>query len=214
MLDCDPKYLIDSQLDITIGKRKENTVNDNLAYEEEWLEELIDGKLVAMSPAVTNHNRIKRNISTIFDVYLENHPCEVLPDGEAVYLSDTDFYYPDVIVVCDPDKIQPDGVHGAPDLVVEVLSPSTARYDKGRKKNVYEMSGVREYWLVEPANKSVEQWLLKDGRFVLNDVYSIYPDYMLARMKDSERASVATAFKCSLYDDLTIRLKDVFRRVL
>ena len=193
---------------------RENSVETNLAYQEEpWREELIDGKLIAMAPPVTNHNRVKLNISNLFWNYLRGKRCEVLPDGEAAYLTDLDYYIPDVMVVCDPEKVKEDGVHGAPDLVVEVLSPGTVRYDRGRKMQIYEASGVREYWLVNPADKVVEQYLLKDGKLVLSEVYALRPEWELRRMKPEERASVVTEFKCSLYEDLSIRLEDVFDRV-
>ena len=193
-------------------------MNENLAYKDEpyqepWREELIAGKLVAMAPARTVHNHVKGNIHGLFWGYLKDKTCQVLPDGEAVFLTETDYYYPDSMIVCDPDKIKWDGVHGAPDLAVEVLSPSTAKFDKGRKKDVYEACGVREYWLVDPANKSVEQYILTGGRFILNEVYTLYPNYMLEAMKPEERAAVVTEFKCSLYDDLIIQLEDVFYRV-
>ena len=188
-------------------------MNENLAYEEEVRDELIGGRLVAMAPAFTNHNRIKRNISTLFDVYLRGHVCEVLPDGEAVYLTKTDYFCPDVMVVCDPEKIKPDGVHGAPDLVVEVLSPATAQYDRGRKKDVYEACGVKEYWIVSPGDKTLEQYILRDGKLAAENTYAQFPEWMLQRMKQEEREAVATEFQCSLYGDLHIRLSDVFARV-
>ena len=72
-------------------------------------------------------------------------------------------FVPDFMVVCDREKIKADGVHSAPDLVLEVLSPSTAKNDKGYKKSVYESSGVPEYWIVSPKEKSIEVYLLQDG---------------------------------------------------
>ena len=97
--------------------------------------------------------------------------------------------------------------------MTEVLSPSTARYDRGRKMQVYARCGVREYWIVNPSDKTVEQYFLEGERFVLHDTYSIYPDWMLEKMKPEERAAVVTEFRCSLFDDLTISLQDVFARV-
>ena len=102
------------------------------------------------------------------------------------------------MVVCDPDKIKSDGVYGAPDFVVEVLSPSTAKNDRGYKKDAYAAAGVKEYWIVSPSDKSVEQYLLQDGQFVLHEVYSIRPDYELAKMTEQERAALIMAFHCSL----------------
>lgn len=189
-------------------------MNNNLAYEEERWEEVIDGKIVMMSPASLDHNRVVRNITSMFDRYLKGRTCEAFPDGVALYLTDNgDYFIPDMMVVCDPDKVKKDGIHGAPDLVVEILSPGTAKNDRGRKKDDYEKSGVKEYWIVSPSDKLVEQYLLQDGKFALHETYAILPDWMLDRMKPEARAAVATSFKCCLYDDLTINLEDIFARV-
>jgi len=189
-------------------------MNQNLAYQEEFWEELIDGKLVAMSPRPSvNHHFVSSNIYTLFDRYLRGKSCTPFADGVDLYLSEENQYIPDGMVVCDPEKIRPNGVYGAPDLVVEILSPSTARYDRGQKKDAYEKYGVREYWIVDPANKMVEQYLLCDGKLHLHEAYAILPDWMLETMKPEEREAVVTEFSCSLFDDLTIRLEDVFARV-
>ena len=118
----------------------------NLAYEEEFWEELIDGKAVLMSPRpATNHNQTAFNIASIFKNFLKGKPCRVFPDGTDLYLTDKDRFIPDVMVICDRSKIRDDGIHGAPDLVVEVLSPSSIKRDRVYKKRVYEQCGVREY---------------------------------------------------------------------
>ena len=187
-------------------------MSDNLAFQEDFREELIGGKVVAMSPAATSHNRIAANILIFFGHYLKGKNCVPFGDGEKVFLTKTDHYVPDFMIVCDPNKIKPDGIHGAPDLVVEVLSPSTAKNDKTIKKDVYAQCGVREYWIVSPGDKSVEQYLLQDGQFVLNAVYALCPDWMLKGMTEDERSRVQSRFKCSLYDDLEIDLEDVFYR--
>lgn len=176
-------------------------MNDNLAYREDVWEELTGGKLVAMSPRPSvGHNRVAFNIAMLFDNYLKGKSCTPFADGTDPYLDEE-------------NQFMPDGVHGAPDLVVEVLSPGTAKYDRGRKKDAYEKCGVREYWIADPANKMVEQYLLQSGKFVLHDTYAILPGWMLGKMKPEERDAVVTEFKCSLYDDLTIHLDDVFARV-
>ena len=186
----------------------------NEAHQEFIWEELIGGEIVAMSPRPSvDHTRVSGNIYRIFSEYLKNRPCEPFPDGVDLYLSEEDQFIPDGMIVCDPEKIQSDGVHGAPDLVIEVLSPSTARYDRGRKQEVYQRCGVREYWIVSPTDKTVEQYLLADGAFVLHDVYLIPNEVMLKKMKEEERAQIKKDFQCSLYDDLTISLADVFYRV-
>ena len=187
----------------------------NLAYEFEPEEEIIGGKVVMMASPSMNHNRVSGNIHTIFDVYLKGRPCEPCQDGTALFLeNETEEYKPDMMVVCDPDKARFDGVHGAPDLVVEVLSPSTGRNDRGHKKDVYEKHGVREYWIVSPGDQFIEQYVLENGRFVLRDVYAHYPAFMLRKMSEEEKSAIVTEFKCTLFDDLTIKLEDVFYRVV
>ena len=190
---------------------------DPQATGESW-DELIDGSLVAMSPRpMTRHNLTASNIHAIFFNYLKNRRCVPFADGEDLYLTDRDRFIPDGMIVCDPDKIREDGVYGAPDLVVEVLSPSTARYDRSYKKRAYERSGVKEYWIVNPADRTVEQYLLReeDGKrhYVLHDLLSLFPDALLEKMTEEERSAIPTEFRCSLYEDLVIRLEDIFWRV-
>ena len=117
-----------------------------------------------------------------------------------------------MMIVCDPDKIKWDGVHGAPDLVVEILSPGTMRNDKTHKKDVYARCGVPEYWLISPGDKSIEVFRTDGTEFVLHNIYTMRPDWELAQMSEEEREAVVTHFKCSLFDDLDISLEDIFYR--
>lgn len=189
-------------------------MNTNLAFEEEIRDELINGQIVLMSPRpATNHIFVSSNIYRIFADYLKGKTCTPFPDGADLYLTENDRFVPDGMIVCDTDKITNDGVHGTPDFVVEVLSSSTAKRDRGYKKNTYEKAGVKEYWIVDTNNKSVEQYLLSNGQFVLNDIYIIHPDYALNKMSEEEKAAIVTEFKCSLYDDLIIKLEDIFERI-
>lgn len=185
-------------------------MSDNLAYQEERREELIDGNVVMMSPASAEHVYTAGSIYNIFKNYLKGKNCIPFSDGLLVHLTDENKFVPDMMVVCDRSKIKSDGVHGAPDLVVEVLSPSTAKDDRTRKKEVYEACGVPEYWLVSPTDKSIEVYLLESGKYILHDVYTVRPDWVLKQMTDEERAAIVTEFKCHLYDDLIIRLDDIF----
>ena len=189
-------------------------VKGNLAFQEAWPEELIDGKITAMSPVAPNHSLTAGNIYTIFKNHLKKRKCTPIFDGVMVYLTEDDRFIPDVMVVCDRDKIKADGVYGAPDLVVEVLSFSTMKNDRTRKKDVYGQCGVREYWLVSTGEQAVEVYLLQGEDLVLDQVYTIHPDWMLEGMKEEERARGATHFRCSLFDDLNIALADIFDDML
>lgn len=96
--------------------------------------------------------------------------------------------------------------------MVEVLSPGTAKNDKGHKKEIYAKCGVREYWIVDPVSNSIEVYHLDGAAFVLHDVYTQRPDWEIEVMSEEERAAVETHSNCSLFDDLDISLEDIFYR--
>ena len=182
----------------------------NLAYQEEPRYEIIHGKIAAMSPATPLHNHIAGNIFLIFGSYLKRKKCDPFSDGTAVYLSEQHRFIPDFMIVCDRSKIQSRWVYGAPDLLVEIISPSTAKNDRLHKKNVYEASGVPEYWIVSPKEKSIEVYILQDGQYILDNLYTYYSGEELEDMTEEEKSLLVTEFKCHLYDDLSIRLDDIF----
>lgn len=196
-------------------------MNSNLAYQDdfdgfndflgEMREELIDGKLFLMAPAATNHVLISGNIYNIFSNYLKGKKCVPFHDGVKVFFNEKNYFVPDMMVVCDTSKIKPDGVHGVPDFVAEVLSPSTMRNDRTRKKAVYELCGVREYWIVSPGEKSVEQYLLQNSKLMLNAV-CVLPPVWMPPLTEKERGEVVSQFQCGLFPDLKVDLEDVFYR--
>jgi len=140
---------------------------------ERW--ELIEGVAYAMSPAPTrSHQEFVVDLVVRLGAYLRGKPCTLLVSPIDVFLQaspgeeddDTDtVVQPDVIVVCDKDKLIDKGVRGAPDFVVEILSPSTAMKDLGRKKALYARHGVREYWIVNPEDRSVLAYRLEGAEF-------------------------------------------------
>lgn len=95
-----------------------------------------------------------------------------------------------------------------------MLSPGTAKRDKGSKKDAYASAGVRAYWSVSPGEKSVELYLLRDGNYKLHAVHTLYPAWMLGQMTEEERAEAPDHFQCSLFDDLDIALADIFNGML
>ena len=182
----------------------------NLAYQEEPRTEIIGGKLVALAAPSTRHDDAVENIYKIFSNYLRGKLCRVFASSRAVYMEKGEVYEPDVKVVCDRSKVKPDGIHGTPDLVVEVLSPSTANRDKGWKMRVYERNGVREYWIVDPISQSVDQYVLEDGRFTLRTSCTLTEEVNLELLTEERRVLPMKEFPCAIFNDLTISLEKVF----
>lgn len=191
-------------------KERKKAMNTNLAYQEETREELLHGGIYMMSSPSINHSRTASNIYYIFRNYLKQKTCKAFADGVDVYLTEDDRVIPDAMIVCDKDIIRQDGIHGAPDLVAEVLSPSTAKNDKGYKKDLYEKSGVKEYWIVDAKLRSIEAYLLTNGKYRLDGVYQLPADDMIER----EREACTDTIPVSLYHDFTIPLKDIFYDLL
>jgi len=123
--------------------------------------ELIDGELFMMARPSIEHQEINAELTTQFRIYLRGKRCRVIPEPNLrLYVNGDTVVHPDLIIVCDPSKLQKNYCVGAPELVVEILSPSTAIHDKFVKLNRYQQVGVREYWIVDPLNRLVEvyQW--------------------------------------------------------
>ncbi|MCL2616957.1 MAG: Uma2 family endonuclease [Defluviitaleaceae bacterium] len=184
--------------------------NDNVAYCEDTRTELLDGKIVAMATPDANHNTIVLNIALIFKAYLQGKPCQVYGDNMAVHFTKKDICIPDVTVVCNKDIIKLRGIYGAPDLVVEVLSPSTAKRDKGYKMDLYSRNGVREYWIVDTKSRSIEVYLQQGNRLTLDNVYTLLSSEYTDGITEEELAEIPSELKTSLFDDLIIKLEDVF----
>ena len=188
---------------------------DNLAYKEPPRVELIEGKTYLMSPRPKlMHNRICVRIAHIFESYLERKRCVALGDGADVYLDDKNHYVPDAMIVCNRSILHEDAVYGAPDLVVEVLSPSTAKNDRGPKMRHYAAAGVKEYWIVSPIGQSVEVYYNHDGFFMLDAAYTVYSDRDLERMDDDERNAIRYDIPVSLYKDFRVNVKNVFKDII
>ena len=182
-----------------------------LAYKEEYVSEIIDGREVLMSPRpAVNHNKSIKNLTIIFGNYLKGKRCQLFIDGMEVHIDEKNTFVPDLFIVCDKSKIKNNGIFGAPDLVVEVLSPSSVNRDRGIKKDPYEKAGFKEYWIVDPVSKSIEVFHLREGRFVMDHTYIIFPEWEWEQMTETERAAARLSVKVSLYDDLTVDLREVF----
>lgn len=157
------------------------TFADCLTWGESERIEIINGEAVMMAPPTRIHQEILMELSRQLANFLEGKKCKVYPAPFAVRLFEKEgdapedvntMVEPDISVVCDHDKLDKHGCKGAPDLVVEVLSPSTQRHDRLVKLDLYQRAGVREYWIVDPDSSTVQVFMLKDGYLHPYEVYS------------------------------------------
>ncbi|MDR1287070.1 MAG: Uma2 family endonuclease [Treponema sp.] len=131
--------------------------------------ELIEGVACAMAAPNDFHQAILVELARQMANYLRGKPCKLRPAPYDVRLfyaedeSDDTVVQPDLSVICDESKRGPEGCRGAPDLVVEILSPSNIAEEMVRKFNLYMKAGVREYWVVAPASKTVQSFVLQNG---------------------------------------------------
>lgn len=197
---------------------------DNLAYINDRnikiKTELIDGKIFMMSPRPrVEHATVCTNIASEFRSYLKGKTCRAFCDGVDVFLDENNRFIPDTMIVCNPDIIKHDGIHGAPDLVVEVLSKTTAKNDRSKKKYTYAKYGVKEYWIIDVWSKSVEVYYNQDNWFVLDNIYYYLTDEEIAEnnnMSDNDIDKIkeyTDSIKVSICDNLIVKLKDIFEYV-
>jgi len=178
-----------------------------------WRTETLDGKVYHMAAPTLRHGRVSTNILRIFDDFLRNRRCEVF-EGPDVYLTPNDVVEPDIVVVCDRTILQDDGIHGSPDLVAEILSPSTAKRDIGYKKRLYEQCKIKEYWIVDAKSRSINVFVLDGEKYAEPAVYVLPEPWELAKYTKDELTEIETEFTTSLYgDDLVIKLSEVFYRL-
>ncbi len=156
--------------------------------------ELIDGVIYNMAPPSRIHQKIISQCTKVIGQYIDknNGGCEVYPAPFAVFLNDDDRNYvePDISVICDKNKLDDKGCNGAPDWIIEVVSPSTKNKDYGIKLFKYRTAGVREYWIINPITRMVQVYDL--DRNERNDQYSFDDDIQVC-----------------IYEDLVIRISEL-----
>ncbi len=175
---------------------------DYLKFDFEEMVELIKGKIFRMSPAPrVTHQQISSNLHRIFANFFHHHPCQVfhaptdivLPVKNKKKESATTVVQPDICIICDLSIIEDLCVYGVPDLIIEILSPHTRKKDLQNKYEVYEESGVKEYWIVMPEEKLVEVFLLNNHKY--------------QRIQSYAEADVVP---CQIFEGLEVDLTDVF----
>ena len=158
------------------------TYRDYLGWGDDGRYELINGVAYSMAPApLIEHQELTGRIYGQLVTQLEGHPCRPfiapvdvrLPKAQQSDDEADTVVQPDVFVVCDRDKIDARGVRGAPDFVVEVLSPTTAARDQIEKKKIYERAGVREYWLVHPTDRLATIYRGSDAGYAAPEIIEL-----------------------------------------
>lgn len=148
------------------------TFDDYLSWPDGERWEIIDGEAYAMTPAPsTRHQTILINILGVFRDLLKGKRCTPFVAPTDVVFDQHNVVQPDFLVVCDPRKITDANIQGAPDLVIEILSPATKLKDRREKKALYERFGVGEYLIVHPEDEMVDRYRLVDGRYEAEDVF-------------------------------------------
>ena len=184
------------------GECKLELINGEISGKPKY--EIIGGIKFIMSPAPNiAHATIVSRIITSFTNYIldNNVRGAVFGDNTDVYFTEDEHYMPDISVVCNPEILKNGKkILGAPDLVAEVLSLSTMKNDLGKKKNIYEKYGVKEYWIVDQWAKRIEVYHLVKDKFELDDVYMVI-----------DEAGAKTDIKVSIFEDLTIDIRKIFK---
>ena len=164
------------------------TIDDIYALPDGERAELIDGKIYYMAPPNTKHQRLLNFISTEINMYIRknNGECEVFPAPFAVFLNKNEKNYvePDISIICDKNKITDKGCQGAPDWVIEIVSPSSKTMDYFTKLFKYRTVGVREYWIVDPIKELVsvyqfEKETMEQYTFGEDVPVGIYDDFSI-----------------------------------
>ena len=176
---------------------------DYLLWKFQQRVELLKGKIFTMSPAPnTKHQRISKNLNGELYLFFKGKTCQLFAAPFDVRLpqkskKDEQIYtvvQPDLCVICDPNKLDERGCIGAPDLIIEILSPGNSKKEMKDKFELYQEAGVAEYWIVHPTEENILVFVLKDGK------YSSLPPVVMGDMITSE-----------VFSGLKIDTKDVFQ---
>lgn len=182
-----------------------------LSADEHWRDEKMDGVVYDMSPAPGyRHGIINGNIYRIIGNGLKNSLCLVFIENlDYRYQPEIndDYLCPDIMVICDRKYLKGGFYSGVPKFIAETLSPSTAKRDRADKKDIYERSGVEEYWIVAPQGKSVEIYYLENGRYILEQSYILQED------KEDEHYNAETEISLRAFPHIKMTLGEIFEGV-
>ncbi|MCI9446597.1 MAG: Uma2 family endonuclease [Lachnospiraceae bacterium] len=153
---------------MALPQEKTYTTKDIYALPDGQRAELIDGRMYMMAPPRRIHQELVSQFTKVIGQHIDAHHgvCKVYPAPFAVFLNadDRNYVEPDISVICDKDRLDDYGCSGAPDWIIEIVSPSTARLDYGIKLFKYRTAGVREYWIVNPLTRTANIYDLEHDR--------------------------------------------------
>lgn len=184
---------------------KKYNYSDYILWKFQERVELLKGKLFKMAAPSLTHQKISSNLHGLFWIHFRNHSCELyaapvdvrlpLPQHRATSDKIDTVVQPDLCVICDASKlVDNQSCVGAPDLVVEILSPGNSRREMKDKFELYEEAGVLEYWVVDPSRRSVLVYVLKNGGFISTGRPFLDDDIL----------------NSTIFEDLKIDLSEVF----
>ena len=174
---------------MSLQREKNYTIDDIYKLPDGERAEIIDGQIYFMAPPSRMHQKILMYISASISNYItqKGGPCEVYPVPFAVFLNkdESDYVEPDISVICDTTKLDDRGCSGAPDFIIEIVSPGNPEHDYITKLGKYKAAGVREYWIVDARNHTVTVY------FFERDIFALHYNF-------------TDAVKVNIYDDLYI----------
>lgn len=181
---------------MALAQLKTYTEEDYYNLPEDIRAELINGQIYYMSAPSRIHQEILGFLFKKIAYYLDQKrgDCKVYPSPFAVKLFEDDnktIVEPDISIICDPNKLTDRGCTGAPDLIIEITSPSNSSHDYVRKLNLYMDAGVREYWIVNPIDQSVYVYFLEENKF------------------DTKPYTFQDKIKVNIYEDLWISFEEL-----
>ncbi len=177
--------------------------------------EIINGEKFLYPAENFKHNLINNSLLMLFASYVKENRSGFVFMHLYTYLPDGNLVFPDILFI---DKAQEKLVienedepfRGVPDMVAEIFSRSTMKRDVSVKKDVYERNGVKEYWMIDPWSENIQVYLLRDGKYFLDEVYSNYSDKELSALTEEERAEVKMEIPVAVLDGFKVKIRNIF----
>ena len=159
---------------------RHSTYADYRTWDSDSKYDLFDGTPVMQARPSILHQNVEMQIARQLANFLDGKPCNVFTEIEVLFPDHAhqsaddvqNVYVPDIAVICEPEKLTEQYCYGAPTLIIEILSPSTAKADRVLKLNRYQSAGVQEYWIISPQERTVNAFTLQNQFYRLSGAYS------------------------------------------